>query len=277
MTAPMRNAANAARERRAENSGTRASANPRKTMLPVMVAVNTRPSPSTLTASISPVVIVSTTRSAGREPGFNASFGSFTLTAAARAGRNGGNTPAASVRRRVPHRRRKRVDRIPPARGESPDDAARASGHRGQSSRTARARASAPGQTGRIAAPPTLRPRDPPRFPRSPAARRARALPSVPRRGQRESSSRFHQPGDDPANAIPESAILDIARSVPLRRAHVDHRIELKPPIALLGGIEVNAPQMLLRRTVLDQRRLFIRMQLTADGHHSPLYVDNGF
>src|SRR5207249_3693534 len=210
MTAPMRNAANAARERRAENSGTRASANPRKTMLPVMLAVNTRPSPRTLTASISPVVIVSTTRSAGRE----LLGGSFTLTAAARAGRNGGNTPAASGRRRVPHRRRKRVDRILRARAGSPGDGARASGYRGQSSRTARARVSAPGRTGRIAAPPTLRPRGPPRFPRSPAARRARAPPSVPRRGQRELSFRFYQPGDDPANAIPESVILDIARSV---------------------------------------------------------------
>lgn len=77
-------------------------------------------------------------------------------------------------------------------------------------------------------------------------------------------TSAFHQPGDDLANAIPQSAILDIARTVPLRRADVDQRIELDPRVLPLGRIEIDAPQMLLRRPILDQRRFFVGMQLTA-------------
>src|SRR5437667_435141 len=69
ITAPARKAASAAKDLTSEKPGTRASANPRKTTLPVMFAVNTRPSPSTLTASINPVVTVNSSRSSGSDAG----------------------------------------------------------------------------------------------------------------------------------------------------------------------------------------------------------------
>ena len=71
ITAPARKAASAAKDLTAEKPGTRASANPRNTTLPVMFAVNTRPSPSTLTASINPVVTVNTRRSSGSDAGLS--------------------------------------------------------------------------------------------------------------------------------------------------------------------------------------------------------------
>src|SRR4051812_32339690 len=64
-TAPARKAISAASERRIEKPGVPTAANPRKTTLPVMLAVNTPPSPSTLTASTRPVVIVSPINTAG--------------------------------------------------------------------------------------------------------------------------------------------------------------------------------------------------------------------
>src|SRR5262245_20033139 len=55
--------------RATENPGTPAAAKPKKTTLPVMLAVKTRPSPRTLTVSISPVVTVNTTRTLGNGSG----------------------------------------------------------------------------------------------------------------------------------------------------------------------------------------------------------------
>jgi len=87
--------------------------------------------------------------------------------------------------------------------------------------------------------------------------------------------SAFHQPGDDLANAIPESVVLDIPRPVPPRWTDVDHRIKLDPGVSLLGRIEIDAPQVFLRRPVLDQRRFFVRMELTANGHDVSLNIDD--
>ena len=57
--APARNPPRASRERVTDNPGTPTAANPKRTTLPVIFAVNTRPRPRKLTASISPVVNVS--------------------------------------------------------------------------------------------------------------------------------------------------------------------------------------------------------------------------
>src|SRR5207302_9220413 len=68
-TAPTENPTKDITARAMENPGTPAAANPRKTTLPVMLAVKTRPSPRTLTASTSPVVTVSTLRTQGNGSG----------------------------------------------------------------------------------------------------------------------------------------------------------------------------------------------------------------
>src|SRR5262245_61520385 len=58
ITVPRRKATSAAVEHRNENSSAPAAAKPRKATLPVMLAVKTRPRPSTLAASTSPVTPV---------------------------------------------------------------------------------------------------------------------------------------------------------------------------------------------------------------------------
>src|SRR5215470_6171879 len=63
-SAPSRNPASAAKERGTESPGAPAAANPRKTMLPVILAVKTWPRLRKLTASTSPVTTVNRYRSA---------------------------------------------------------------------------------------------------------------------------------------------------------------------------------------------------------------------
>jgi len=64
--APTTNPTKATTARATENPGIPTTANPRKTTLPVMLAVKTRPSPKTLTASTNPVVTVSTPSTQGK-------------------------------------------------------------------------------------------------------------------------------------------------------------------------------------------------------------------
>ena len=61
-----------------------------------------------------------------------------------------------------------------------------------------------------------------------------------------------------------------------LPRTHVDHRVELDPAgLAVLVRIEVDALQVLLRRPLVEQQRLFIRMQVTTDRHQPTLDIDD--
>src|SRR6059058_4056886 len=99
--------------------------------------------------------------------------------------------------------------------------------------------------------------------------------------GPRQSSlepvgaSSCHEGGDDLTNELPQCSILDVPGTIALRRTDVDHRIEFEPRLPLLGGIQVDAPQVRLRGPVLDQGRILVRVQLAADGHQASSNVDD--
>src|SRR5215211_5357709 len=86
---------------------------------------------------------------------------------------------------------------------------------------------------------------------------------------------------DQRLNDLPNSrlkvAILDAARAITLRRPDVDHGIEFDPLITSPIGINIDAPNICLRRTIVEKQGLFVGVKLAANRHDLATYVDGCF
>ena len=88
--------------------------------------------------------------------------------------------------------------------------------------------------------------------------------------------SSIHQRIDYEPNSRLELPIFDAAGTIPLCRTDIDHRIELNPIIAALTRIPVDAPDVALNGSVVEEQRLFVNVKLATDRHDAAADVNDG-
>jgi hypothetical protein len=81
----------------------------------------------------------------------------------------------------------------------------------------------------------------------------------------------------DVTDPFSQGRIINAARTVSLRRPHIDHGIEFNPGFRHVRGIQVDPPQVSLSRSIFDHQRFLIGMKLASDGHEGTLNIDYRF
>jgi hypothetical protein len=59
------------------------------------------------------------------------------------------------------------------------------------------------------------------------------------------------------------------------RRAHISHGIELDPFRNRTLRVEVDSSQVFLHRPLIEEHRLLVRMEFSADHHHTLFHIDD--